>query len=74
MESSVVMLVYMWSIVMFCFVVGWFISCFVPRVVQILSIVFWCELWVLRLKSPITARLPGKDCYFTKKVIIENSS
>ena len=39
-EWSVVMLVCMWSIVVFCFVVGWFISCFVPRALHIFSIVF----------------------------------
>ena len=34
-EWSVVMLVCMWSIVVFCFVVGWVISCFVPRALHI---------------------------------------
>ena len=52
-EWSVVMLVCMWSIVVFCFVVGWFISCFVPTALHIFSIVFECLLWALMLKSPI---------------------
>ena len=43
----------MWSIVVFCFVVGLFITCFVPKALHIRSTVWLFLFEWFMLKSPI---------------------